>query len=172
MQPLKWTERKFDFGFRKEYLPFFIERMEATAPRTEELIKNLPDTALSKQVNGQWSVKEHIGHLIDLEELHEVRVDQFAEGFTELRAADMSNKKTYEAHHNQKNIQDLLTEFRKVRAHFVHRLANFDENKLEHKALHPRLQKQITIVDLAYFVGEHDNHHLTILTQLIKSGCL
>jgi len=170
MQQLKWTERKFDFGFRKEYFPFLIERIKATAPRIEELIKNISESNLSKQVNDQWSVKEHIGHLIDLEELHEARIDQFAEGLTELRAADMSNKKTYEADHNKKNGSDLINEFRKTRAQFISKLKSFDESKLDHKALHPRLQKQITIVDLVYFVGEHDNHHLTILSALIPSN--
>ena len=161
------TERKFDFGFRKEYLPFLIERIKTSAPRIEELVKNISDTELSKKLNNQWSVKEHIGHLIDLEELHEARIDQFAENLTELRAADMSNKKTYEANHNQQNVNDLISEFRKVRNQFIGKLESFDENKLEHKALHPRLHKQITIVDLVYFVGEHDNHHLTLISQLI-----
>ncbi len=168
MTQLKWTERKFDFGFRKEYLPFLIERLKATTPRIKELVKNVSEVQLFEQVNKQWSIKEHIGHLIDLEELHEERIDQFAKGLTTLRAADMNNKKTYDANHNQKKITDLIKEFRKVRNKFILRLANFDENKLEHKALHPRLQKEINVVDLAYFVGEHDNHHLTLVSQLIK----
>ena len=169
MQQLKWTERKFDFGFRQEYLPFLTERIKATAPRIEELIKNSSESDLSKRINDQWSAKQHIGHLIDLEELHETRIDQFAEGLTELRAADMSNKKTYEADHNKRNIKDLIAELRTVRAKFIAKLESLDENNLGHKALHPRLQKQITVVDLVYFVGEHDNHHLTILSQLLKS---
>lgn len=93
MKQLKWAERKFDFGFRKEYLPFLLERLRATAPRIEELVHNIPENILSKQFKGQWSVKEHIGHLIDLEELHDARTEQFAEGSKELRAADMNNKK-------------------------------------------------------------------------------
>jgi len=168
MEQLKWADRKFDFGFRKEYLPFLVERIKATAPRIEELVKGKSEKELAEQKDGEWSVKEHIGHLIDLEELHEARIDQFEEGLTELRAADMSNKKTYEAKHNQKSISELLFEFRKTRAAFIKRFENFDESKLERKAMHPRLQKQITIVDLAYFVGEHDNQHLTIMVELIK----
>jgi hypothetical protein len=166
MQQLKWIERKFDFGFRKEYLPFLIERIKATAPRIEELVKNISEDNLSGQFNNQWSVKEHIGHLTDLEELHEARIKQFAEGLAELHAADMSNKKTYEANHNQRNISELITAFRKTRANFIAKIEGFEESKLEHKALHPRLQKQITLVDLVYFVGEHDNHHLTLISQI------
>jgi hypothetical protein len=100
--------------------------------------------------------------------LHEARIEQFAEGLRELRAADMKNKKTYEANHNLKSISELIVEFEKVRANFISRIENFEESKLEHKALHPRLQKEITLVDLVYFVGEHDNHHLTLISQINK----
>jgi len=170
MKQLKWTDRKFDFGFRKEYLPFMLERIKATPPRIEEMIKNYSEEKLAQQVNGQWSVKQHIGHFIDLEELHQARVEQFKKGFAELRAADMQNKKTYEADHNARKTADLLAELRKVRAHFITSIEEIEEAKLEHKALHPRLQNQITITDLVYFVGEHDNHHLTIMTGLLKKG--
>ena len=122
MEQLKWAERKFDLGSRKEYLPFLIERIKGTAPRIEELMKDISDTDLSKQINKNWSAKERIGHLIDLEELHEARIDQFALGLTELRAADMSNKKTYESDHNQRNAADLINDLRKVRAKFIRNL--------------------------------------------------
>ncbi len=168
MEQLKWTERKFDFGFKKEYLPFMLERIKATTSRIEEMTKGNSEDQLSKQSNGQWSVKQHIGHFIDLEELHQARVEQFKEGLTELRAADMSNKKTHEADHNKRSSAELISELKKVRKHFIHSIEAIDEVKLDHKALHPRLQKHITITDLAYFVGEHDNHHLTIMAALLK----
>jgi len=169
MEQLKWTQRKFDFGFQKEYLPFMLERIRATAPRIEEMTKGFSEEKLAQQVNEQWSVKQHIGHFIDLEELHQTRVEQFKEGLLELRAADMSNKKTYEADHNQRKVADLLSELRKARAHFINSILEIDEDKLDHKAMHPRLQKEITITDLVYFVGEHDNHHMTIMDSLLRS---
>jgi hypothetical protein len=168
MQQLKWVDRKFDFGFRKEYLPFLIECIKSTAPRIEELVKGISEENLAKQLNNQWSIKEHIGHLIDLEELHEARIEQFAKGLIELQAADMSNKKTHEASHNLKSISELIVAFRKVRANFIFKVETFEEDKLVYKALHPRLQKEITLVDLVYFVGEHDNHHLTLISQINK----
>ncbi|HXB39088.1 MAG TPA: DinB family protein [Bacteroidia bacterium] len=169
MEQLKWTERKFNFGFRKEYLPFMLERIKSTAPRIEELMKNISEEKASKQINKQWSAKEHIGHLIDLEELHLARVGQFKEGLAELRAADMSNTKTYEANHNNRKVSELTGELRRARAYFISEIEKIDEGKLEHQALHPRLQKKITVTDLVYFVGEHDNHHLTITATLLRT---
>lgn len=169
MEQLKWTERKFDFGFRREYLPFMLERIKATAPRLEEMVEGFSEEQLATQSSGQWSVKQHIGHLIDLEELHQARVEQFKEGLTELRAADMSNKKTYEADHNAKRVADLVKELRKVRKHFIQSIEAIPETQLDTKALHPRLKTEITITDLVYFVAEHDNHHLMIVSNLLKT---
>jgi hypothetical protein len=168
MEQLKWAERKFDFGFRKEYLPFLLERIKATAPRMEEMVKGFTEQELARQVNGQWSAKQHIGHLIDLEELHQARVEQFKEGLSELRAADMTNKKTYDADHNTRKTADLIAELRNVREHFIHSITSVEETQLDRKALHPRLKAQITLTDLVYFVGEHDNHHLTIMAGLLR----
>ncbi len=168
MEQLKWTERKFDFGFKKEYLPFMLERIKATTSRIEEMVRNVPEVKLEEKPGEEWSVKEHIGHFIDLEELHQARVEQFKEGLTELRPADMANKKTYEADHNKRKVAELIAELKKVRAHFISSIEQIVEEKLDHKALHPRLQKQISITDLAYFVGEHDNHHLTIMSGLLR----
>jgi len=104
MEVLKWTDRKFQFGYSKEYLPFFIERLKTIAPRIEELITTIPETILSKREDNHWSIKEHIGHLSDLEELHDGRIDDFENAKNTLRAADMSNEKTNKANHNNSSI--------------------------------------------------------------------
>jgi|GEM_PF-4393916 len=36
-----------------------------------------------------------------------------------------------------------------------------------HTALHPRLKTPMRIVDLAYFVAEHDDHHLSRIRELV-----
>ena len=34
-------------------------------------------------------------------------------------------------------------------------------------ALHPRLQKQMRLVDMCYFSAEHDDHHLAMMRALL-----
>jgi hypothetical protein len=48
-------------------LRFLLERLSAAAPRMDELTARATDEALSYRPGGKWSVKEHIGHLADLE---------------------------------------------------------------------------------------------------------
>lgn len=169
MEKLKWTQRQFHFGFEPAYLPFMLERLWATPARAAEIAAAVADAKLGEQANGQWSAKQHIGHLTDLEALHEARVQQFREGLTELKAADMSNQKTHEANHNSRVIADLLSEFRKAREQFIKKIENLPPAILKHKALHPRLKQMISVTDLAYFVAEHDTHHLMVMAQLLRT---
>lgn len=162
-----WLERKFNFDFPVTHFPFIALRLQGCLPRIEGLIKGLSEKQTEEQING-WSVKEHIGHLIDLEELHKGRIDDFLSGAAVLRAADMSNQKTREANHNNTSLIKLLDAFLQTRTEFTERLEAFDETQLSLSAIHPRLQKPMRMVDMAYFVAEHDDHHLVLMTKLIE----
>lgn len=165
----KWIERKFEFTLPPGVFPDLLERMLGTAPRLEDMTKSLPDEILSYNPGGSWSVKEHIGHLTDLEELHERRLDEILQGNDKLAAADMTNKKTNEAQHNSRNIKELLDEFRKIRTGFVSRMEELDEETVVRSGLHPRLNQPMRIIDIAYFTSEHDDHHLAVIRRIIKS---
>jgi uncharacterized damage-inducible protein DinB len=166
MQQIKWTDRKFFFGYDKGYIPLFIERLYGTAPRMEELLNSSGEHIASIKEGDGWSIKEHAGHLTDLERLHDGRIDDIIAGLTVLRAADMSNKDTYAANHNERTIPELLTQFRKTRNEFIERVRSLNEKYFETKALHPRLKEMVTMTDLLFFMAEHDNHHLARIAQL------
>lgn len=168
MQQLKWIERKFNFGFGPEYLPLFIERLRSTAPRIEELTMNLSNEALSFMPSGKWSVKQHIGHLTDLEELHDGRLHDFLEGKNPLRAADMNNKKTEEADHNKYSASELILNFRNSREKFIEHVLRFSDEQLQRRSLHPRLKQEINVVDLLHFIAEHDLFHQTHIAIILK----
>ncbi|MFI5212138.1 MAG: hypothetical protein ACHQIH_04590 [Ignavibacteria bacterium] len=97
---IKWMQRKFEFNSPPGMMPNLLERMAGTPVRIEDMITTTDDKILSAKPDSKWSVKEHIGHLTDIEELHEKRLQEILSGKTELTAADMSNKKTNEAGHS------------------------------------------------------------------------
>jgi hypothetical protein len=49
---------------------------------------------------------------------------------------------------------------------FVARLDSYNEAFVARTALHPRLQQNIRVVDLAFFIAEHDDHHLARISEL------
>lgn len=166
----KWTERTFDFSFHHGLFPNILERLRGTPARLEEMVSNVTQSLLTQREGSSWSIQEHIGHLIDLETLHEGRIDDFIAGKEKLRPADMTNQKTWEADHNNKSIRMLLNTLRSTRMVFVTRLEEAEPEVVTRMALHPRLNQRMRLVDMAYFVAEHDDQHLAIITRLIRNS--
>jgi hypothetical protein len=52
----------------------------------------------------------------------------------------------------------------------VRRLEAFSEGGAAVTALHPRLRVAMNVVDVAYFVSEHDDYHLTRITELLREA--
>ncbi len=98
---------------------------------------------LTRRDAERWSIQENLGHLLDLEPLWMGRIDDILQGKERLRDADLTNRKTYEAGHNSANLNDLLVSFRA------------DEQPMR-------------LLDLIFFVAEHDDHHLARITQITR----
>jgi len=117
----------------------------------------------------KWSAQEHAGHLLDLEPLWMVRVDDFVADGDTLTTTDVSNRKTHEANHNARRQHQILAEFRAARLHLVGRVGEFHPALFARSRLHPRLKQPMQLVDHLYFVAEHDDHHLAKIWEIIRT---
>ncbi len=167
---MRWVEREFEFNLPVGVFPCVVERLRGTPARLEELTRGLTRAELTAKPGGLWSIQEQAGHLADLDELHEGRLEDYARGLATLRAADMRNRKTEEARHNEARLEDILAAFRAARMRFVRRLEALGAEEVATSALHPRLQKQMRVIDMAYFTAEHDDHHLASISELRRLG--
>jgi hypothetical protein len=167
---INWVERKFDFNFPATVFPCIVERFRGTPARLEEMTKGLSENTLTFKPDGKWSIKEQVGHLIELEKLGEKRLDDFLAGAETLSAADMTNRATKEANYNSRQIQDILNEFRSARESIIRRLEKFDEKQAAITSVHPRLNQKMRIIDWVYFMSEHDDHHLASIRSIIESA--
>jgi hypothetical protein len=165
---IKWTDRTFEFNLAEELFPAIVCRLAGTPARLEDIAKSLPQADLVKKINESWTVQENIGHLLDLEELHVMRLHEYLDKKDELSAADMTNKKTYDANHNSKNIDDILGAFRKSRMEYVKLLDSIDDEVISRYSYHPRLKLPMRLIDNVYFAAEHDDHHIAIIRYLIS----
>ncbi|MEZ4817571.1 MAG: DinB family protein [Flavobacteriaceae bacterium] len=166
MQQIKWFERKFNFSFEQNIFPSIIERLEGTSMRLKTKIEQVPSELLEIKQDGKWSIKENIGHLIDLEPLWQKRLDDILENKEYLSLADLDNKKTDFAQHNKTGINELLKQFQEIRQLTLNRLSELEEGDVYKTAIHPRLKKPMRIMDLFLFVAEHDDHHLVRITEI------
>jgi hypothetical protein len=165
----KWFERKFNFDFPLGVFPAILERLRGTPVRLEELTKSMFKDILTVQLDGRWSILENAGHLDDLEALHEGRLDDYKAGLQTLRPADLQNLKTRQADHNSTALETILARFRKSRKQFLGKLETFSDEELAKVALHPRLKQPMRVVDMCYFMAEHDDNHLARISEIARA---
>lgn len=165
---LKWTDRTFQFTFPVEVYPEIIERVRGTPARLEDRVESIAPDILTKRDGDRWSIQENAGHLLDLESLFRQRLDEYLAGAEALHAADMSNRKTYDADHNQVSLRTILSGYREQRRELVTRLDNLAPETFAAVAHHPRLNVPMRLVDMLYFQAEHDDYHLARISELIR----
>ena len=165
---LKWGDRKFAFNFPVEVYPEMIERVRGTPARLEDRVKLVAPEMLVQRDGERWSIQENAGHLLDLESLVSRRLDEYLGGATSLHAADMSNRKTHEAAHNQVPMASILNGFRQQRTQLVSRLDELPPETFASVAHHPRLNVPMRLVDMMFFQAEHDDYHLARISELIR----
>lgn len=164
-----WVERTFSFDFPAGQYRELLERLRGGPARVEDRTRALPTSVLTLQPGGKWSIQQHVGHLGDLESLFSGRLDDFEAGAEVLRAADMSNRATEEARHNERVLTDLFRDFRRERGALVARLDALPPEFFTRSALHPRLERPMRLADMLLFHAEHDDYHMARITELIRA---
>jgi uncharacterized damage-inducible protein DinB len=167
-RPPIWFERKFEFSFPVELHPNLCARLRGTPARLEDIVRSVDRDVLVRKPGEKWSPQEHAGHLLDLEPLWMARGDDYLTEASQLTVTDLSNRKTDEAQHNQRQISEILANFRNARLRLVSRVEKIDPEVFARAIPHPRLQTPMRLVDHLYFVAEHDDHHLAHIWALIN----
>lgn len=167
IKSIAWTTRTFNFDMPLGTFPSILERLLGTPARAAELASGVAEELLSRRCNEKWSAKENLGHLMDLQALEELRLAEFLAGAPVLSAADPINRITEAAGHNHAPIALLLERLRTGRCEWVRKLEGLTEEEVARSALHPRLQRPMRVLDWAYFVAEHDDHHLARARQAV-----
>lgn len=168
MKKTEWFKRKFELNLDPGNFPGILERLSGTPARLDEKVKIIPHKILTVQEDNKWSIQENAGHLEDLEPLWLQRMRDILEGREYMSLPDSGEGAGSRRSHNAIPIFEILKNFRIRRAQFVLALSAVSSEDLMKSALHPRLQTPMRLLDLAYFIAEHDDHHLAQMTELGK----
>jgi uncharacterized damage-inducible protein DinB len=163
--PLPWFERTFTFGKSVRMLPYYLERLEGTLTRISAKVHGYDDTILSKRKDGKWSVKEHIGHLAEVDEISNQRLTEMISGKAFLSPAVFEPKD-----YSTWNIEEVLAYFSKSRLSNLESFRQLTNEQLTSFSMHPRLHQAMTPIDLAWFDAEHDDHHLVAISRILKNA--
>lgn len=164
MKSAPWFSRQFRFDQTPEMLPFFLERLSFTALRMQHKVRNISDEKLSEQPNGKWSVKQHIGHLAEVDEITMKRIHEMISGSPQLSPAVFEPKLDY----NTMLIHEVIDQFKTNREKNIALYNSLSETDLQRRSLHPRLKVEMNPVDLAMFDAEHDDHHLVKINEILS----
>jgi uncharacterized damage-inducible protein DinB len=164
MKELPWFERYLDFGKPKAMLPYYLDRLEGTIARIKAKVAGASEEVLSAPSNGKWSVKQNIGHLAEVDEIANRRIDEMVAGVSPMSPAVFEPKLNY----NEMPIQFVVDHFAKTRAENILKYKRLSDEELAKSSLHPRLKVMMTPVDLAWFDAEHDDHHLVKINFLLE----
>lgn len=167
MKRLPWIERKFEFNLPMGWLENVLVRLAGAPIRLAHYCREVDEAHAGIRVDGKWSIKEHLGHLGDLEVLHHGRMEDFELHRPTLRAADMQNRRTEAAQHNRFTTEELLQNFTIGREAMVSLFRELDSETQAFTSIHPRLQVSMKPVDMAFFIAEHDDHHIATLVELL-----
>jgi hypothetical protein len=164
MKPLEWFERQFSFGFPPAMLPFFLERLEGTMLRLERKVANVPDNVLSIRLDGKWSIKENIAHLAEVDEIALMRMNEIHMQKEVMSPAVFQLKDEY----NSMPISQVYSFFEETRKKNIDAYRSIKKDDLTKTSTHPRLKLNMSVIDLAYFDAEHDDHHLLKITNILN----
>ena len=148
-------------------LPFYLERLAGTVVRIHAKLSVIDDSILSEKFNGKWSVKQHIGHLAEVDRVASTRIIEMITGKPELSPAVFEPKD-----YSTWPLPQLLAYFGTIRRENISQYQKLNEEQLQMASMHPRLKVKMTPVDLAYFDAEHDDHHLVAINEIIYNALL
>lgn len=167
MKRMAWTSRIFKFDLPEAWLDNVLERLHGTSARLRSMVDDLTEEEAGLCRNGTWSIKQHIGHLHDLEELHMARIEDLKNRKDQLCAADMSNLKTEEAGHNEVSTDQLIVDFNNSRLLLIQKIKELDDESQYFASMHPRLNIKMRAIDVASFTADHDDHHLASIRAIL-----
>ena len=162
MKKPEWFERNFQFGIPPGMLPFFIERLDGTITRLEKKLLGASEDIRSFQPAEKWSIKQHVGHLAEVDEVVVRRIDEIVRGISPMAPAVFEPRQDY----NKQRLSQVLDYFAKNRMDSIRKYKILSEEECARTSLHPRLKVMMSPVDLAYFDAEHDDHHLVKISEI------
>jgi hypothetical protein len=161
-----WAQRKFSFGHPPWMLADFIERLRGTLPRLDALLVGLDDERAHHQLDGKWSIAQNIGHLSDVEELWQERLEDLRSRNKTYAPAVGARFQELAKRHQDRSVAETLKELESRRMRLIDALAHASPELQRAAAFHERLQVSMRLVDCAQFYAEHDDHHLIRIRRM------
>lgn len=144
--------------------PNVIEALIQQGQQVYSLIQKLtPNEATHRYLEGKWTVKEVIGHLIDTERVMAYRALCISRGDqTPLPGFDQ-DEYVAGANFNERDLQNFSTEYDALRNANISLFNSFSEQQTQLTGT--ANNATVSVRALAYIIAGHEKHHLNILKE-------
>lgn len=166
MKLIPWSQRRLEFNKGVEDLPFLLERMAGTPARVAALFRELSMESMTLRVHDDLSVLDRVAQMLYLDIRFQDRVDDLLARRPRLCEIAFADEGTLRAAQRDRDIGDMLEEFRLRRSSLVHRFNALDTSTISFKAMHPCQKRPMGVVDMALWIAEHDDHILAESRQM------
>jgi uncharacterized damage-inducible protein DinB len=163
----RWPERRFEFGKPLWMLADFLERLRGVTPRVSALLADVDEDLLHRQHEGAWSIVQNVGHLADVEDLWQERLEDLRHAREIYTPADPRRFQEAAERHRSRALPEIVAELAERRRALVEALASAPHTLQRASAYHERLLCRMRLIDCAQFYAEHDDHHLVRVRALL-----
>ena len=112
---------------------------------------------------GKWTVKEVIGHMMDVERIFAYRALAIARRETKPLPGMDQDFYVKNGNFNKRQLFDLVYEYRLLRESDILLFRSFDNSVLQNRGM--ASGHEVTVLALMYITAGHEKHHLNILLK-------
>ena len=116
-----------------------------------------------KYAEGKWTVKEVIGHMMDVERIFAYRALCIARGETNQLPGMDQDMYVSNGNFNKRQLFDLNYEYRLLRESNILLFGGFDKSVLQNKGTASGYE--VTVLALMFMTVGHEKHHLNVLME-------
>ena len=141
-----------------------IEVLEEQRKTSEKFLKTFTEKRGNySYVDGKWTVKEVLGHVIDTERVMAYRALAFARGEKQSLPGFEQDDYVAESNFNNRSLADMIHEFKTLRESNITLFKSFDEEILIRRGI--ASEAEVTVPALIYILAGHEKHHMNILKE-------
>lgn len=116
-----------------------------------------------RYADGKWTVKEVVGHMMDVERIFAYRALCIARGEKQPLPGMDQNIYVDKGNFNKRQLVDLNYEYRLLRESNILLFGGFDKSVLQNRGSASRYE--VTVLALMFMTAGHEKHHLNILLE-------
>ncbi|HVO73634.1 MAG TPA: DinB family protein [Ignavibacteriaceae bacterium] len=141
-----------------------VQFLEDQKNNTEKLLRSISEKdSLYSYDTGKWTIKQVVGHVIDVEKIMAYRALCIARKEKQPLPGFEQEDYAVTANFNSRKYSELVNELKLVREANLPMIRSFDEEMISQAGTVDN--KRVTVLALLFIIAGHQEHHLKIIRE-------